>query len=463
VSMPRKGVKGQAFSTITARATAPGRGGVGIIRVSGALVPKIAKVLCGKLPKPRYARFTNFYDQNGAVIDSGLALYFKSPNSFTGEDVLELHGHGGMVVLDSLLQRVIELGAVLAKPGEFSERAFLNGKIDLAEAEAIADLIDASSKKSALAAARSLNGEFSNLIFILKEKLILLRSNVEAAIDFSEEELDLKDQKAQIKMLDELLEECRGIQRSAKQGVLLSEGLTLALVGKPNVGKSSLLNRLTGEETAIVTDIPGTTRDIVKSHLEIDGLPVHILDTAGLRDSTQDPIEQEGMRRSRDALKIADRILCIIDAAEEKSRNSEEILARLGLKEVAGKVSIVFNKIDLSHENAALKEDAHGTQVYLSARTGSGLNLLSEHIKHSAGFASSEADSSFSARKRHLEALGCVEKALISAREQLLLHQNYELSAEYLRSAQNSLSEITGEFSSDDLLAKIFSEFCVGK
>lgn len=452
--------------TIAARATPAGRGGVGIIRISGTkdAITAIAKNILSVLPKPRYAAHAIFLAANGAMLDDGLAIYFPAPYSFTGEDVLELQGHGGAIVLDVILQRVIELGARLARPGEFSERAFLNGKIDLLQAEAIADLIDASSQQAARCALRSLRGEFSQLITDLVEKLIVLRVQVEAWIDFPEEEIDPKTQKQQALEAEKILSNITEIKKVAKQGVLLREGITVVIVGKPNAGKSSLLNRLTGQDTAIVTPIPGTTRDVLRAPLQIDGLPLHLLDTAGLQE-TADIVEQEGIRRARKEIGIADHILCLVDAKDCVRRDPKIILQELGVVVPARVgVTIIFNKIDLSGESEKICEQNGIFCIYLSAKTGQGMELLRTHLKDSVGFKSlSESDGIFSARRRHLQALDEAEISVLAAQQHLQVSGALELIAEELRRAQRVLGEITGEFSSEDLLSRIFSEFCIGK
>jgi tRNA modification GTPase len=432
--------------TIAAPATPPGRGGIAVVRISGPLVKSIAEKILKKIPEPRHAFFSVFVDENNEAIDEGLALFFPAPNSFTGEDVLELHGHGGPVVVDSLMQRIISLGARLAKPGEFSERAFLNHKMDLTQAEAIADLIDASSQQAARASVRSLQGEFSKKIHALVESVIHLRMYVEAAIDFVEEEIDFLANKQVENKLTEIISQLENILANASQGSLLRDGITIVISGEPNVGKSSLLNRLSGKEIAIVTDIPGTTRDVLRSEIQIDGMPVHFIDTAGLRES-DDPVEQEGIRRAREEIQNADLVLKVVDAAVEK--NSEDAI-------------MVRNKIDLTKEKPSLIEKNSQTIISLSAKTGEGMDILKNHIKKRVGFQTA-SEGIFSARRRHIDALQRAKTFVLHGQKQLREAKAGELLAEDLRQAQLALNEITGEFSSDDLLGKIFGSFCIGK
>ncbi|HEB98890.1 MAG TPA: tRNA uridine-5-carboxymethylaminomethyl(34) synthesis GTPase MnmE, partial [Thiotrichales bacterium] len=373
--------------TIAAVATPPGRGGVGIVRISGPAVPEIARTLLGRLPEPRHAEFHRFRDAGGQVIDEGLALYFPAPRSFTGEDVLELHGHGGPVVMDLLLQRVLALGARAARPGEFSERAFLNGKLDLAQAEAIADLIDSGTAQAARAALRSLEGEFSHRIQALVEALIELRVYVEAAIDFPEEEVDFLAEPEVGQRLTALEQAFDAVQGAARQGRLLREGMTLVIAGRPNAGKSSLLNALAGRESAIVTEIPGTTRDLLREHVQIDGMPLHLIDTAGLRE-TADVVEREGVKRAWAEIERADRILLVIDDREGLAEEDRGILARLpeGVP-----VTLVYNKIDLTGRSPGPAEGEDDRPALgLSARTGAGLDALREHLKAVMGYAGAE-------------------------------------------------------------------------
>lgn len=443
--------------TIAAVATPPGRGGVGIIRVSGPGVPGLAEQLLGALPAPRLAGLHRFCDSAGETIDAGLALYFPAPHSFTGEHVLELHGHGGPVVMDLLLARVLELGARQARPGEFSERAFLNDKLDLAQAEAIADLIDSSTVQAARAASRSLQGEFSARVQVLLDTLIELRTYVEAAIDFPDEEIDfLSDGEVQ-RRLERVVENLHQVQSQARQGCLLREGMSLVLAGRPNAGKSSLLNVLAGRDTAIVTPVAGTTRDVLREHIQIDGMPLHIIDTAGLRDS-EDPVEKEGVRRAWAQIEQADRVLLVIDDQLGLSADDRAILERLPAQLPH---TLVYAKIDLSQRPAGLQGGMQDTGIALSAHTGQGVDELRNHLKAVMGYEESGAGG-FSARRRHLEALQGAAGHLHSA-QSCLNSGAGELLAEELRLAQQRLAEITGEFSSDDLLGEIFAGFCIGK
>lgn len=450
--------KGGLSDTIAAIATPPGRGGIGIVRISGPLCAQLAEQITGRIPPPRYAVFCRFRNCEGETIDQGLALYFPKPHSFTGEDVLELHGHGGPVVMDWLLSCVLQLGARLARPGEFSERAFLNNKIDLAQAEAIADLIESVSEQAARSALRSLHGEFSLQIQALREQLIELRCLVEAAIDFSDEDIDFIERGAVGDRLRELQATLRKIYRSARQGTLLREGIRVVLAGQPNVGKSSLHNRLAGFEAAIVTDVPGTTRDLLREHITIDGLPVRLSDTAGLHDSA-DIIEREGMRRTREELAHADHVLLIADDRVGLAELEQAILDELPANVPH---TLILNKIDLSGVSAERWEDSRGVVLRVSALTGAGMDLLRERLKECAGF-DAEGGGCFSARRRHLEALQQAGTAIRAAREILTEEGAEEMLAEELRQAQNALAEITGEYRSDDLLGDIFSTFCIGK
>jgi len=437
--------------TIVAQATPVGSGGVGIIRISGPQVKSIMIGFLAKEVKPKEAVFTSFFNHNQQIIDQGLALYFPAPHSFTGEDVLELQAHGSQVVIDNLLQRALELGARIARPGEFSERAFLNNKIDLTQAEAICDLINASSQQAANLAQRSLQGDFSKCINILLDQLTEFRVEVESAIDFTEEEIEFISFSAITKKLDDLIISLKNIYQSAQQGVLFQEGLRVVITGSPNVGKSSLLNWFCGYNCAIVTPIPGTTRDVLREYINLDGVPLHIIDTAGLRDS-MDQIEQEGIKRAREEVKKADLILVVTDRNEI---SFEEY------KDVINKVIVVRNKIDLTKQIAQAVKENNLEVIYISVKTGDGLNLLKECLKSKVGF-STNLEGKFMARRRHLESLAKVEEHLLQAQQQVN-NKYIELLAEELRQAQNSLGEITGKFYSDDLLDKIFSTFCVGK
>jgi tRNA modification GTPase len=443
--------------TIAAIATAAGRGGIGVVRVSGSRVISIALELLGELPSPRYAALKTFRDAHGDMIDGGIALFFPAPASFTGEDVLELQGHGGTMVLEMLLARVVELGARLAQPGEFSRRAFLNDKIDLTQAEAIADLIDSGSTLAARAAVRSLQGEFSTLVRALTEAVTDARIHVEAAIDFPEEEIDFLADAAVLARLNAAQELCSQITASAQQGALLREGMTVVIAGRPNAGKSSLLNRLAGYAAAIVTDVPGTTRDVLRERINIDGMPLHIADTAGLREDA-DVVESEGIRRAHAEMARADRILYVIDAT--LALDDATIAAEAAILPAAVPITWVFNKTDAAGASARVHSSTP-PRVYISAATGDGVDLLREHLKQSMGFAPADAGM-ISARRRHLDALSRARSHLEGAAQQLD-HRSGELMAEELRLAQIALEEITGEFTSDDLLGRIFSSFCIGK
>jgi tRNA modification GTPase len=433
--------------TIVALATPPGRGGIAVIRVSGPEVKKIALALLCKIPHHRAATYLPFFDSHQNVLDEGIAIYFPRPHSFTGEDVLELQGHGGPAVVDMLIREILQSGARLARPGEFSERAFINDKLDLTQAEAIADLIDASSEQAARSAMRSLQGEFSRQVHMLVEAIIHLRLYVEAAIDFAEEEIDfLADQQIGADLSQAILD-LACLQATANQGSLLRDGIVLVIAGKPNVGKSSLLNRLSGKDTAIVTDIPGTTRDVLRELITLDGMPLHIIDTAGLRTST-DIVEQEGIRRAQAEIAKADLILFITDAADAP----HDMTALLSAMPRNTPVILVRNKIDLTGETPALLNEKGKTVI----------SLLKNHIKQIVGFHPG-AEGSFSARRRHLDALARAHEFLFSGQQQLHVHRAGELLAEDLRQAQQALAEITGVFHSDDLLGRIFSSFCVGK
>lgn len=443
--------------TIAAQATPPGRGGVGIVRISGPLAKSCAEQLLGHCPKPRYAEYLPFYGHQNEILDQGIALWFPAPHSFTGEDVLELHGHGGPIVMDRVLAALQGIGVRLARPGEFSERAFLNGKLDLTQAEAIADLIEAGSEQAARSALNTLQGEFSRRVRELVEGLIALRSYVEAAIDFTDEEIDFLADTALQQRLDALLKQQQQIKASARQGSLLREGISLVLAGQPNAGKSSLLNALSGRDSAIVTEIAGTTRDTLREQIQIDGLPLHIIDTAGLR-STDDPVEQQGIARAWRAIQQADRILLVVDDRLGITLEDQAILAQLPATIPR---SIVRNKCDLSKQPASLAMEDGLDCLRLSAKSGEGIALLRQHLKECVGY-QEHSEGQFMARRRHLDALARAEQHMLQAQTQLN-HGMGELLAEELRLAQQALNEITGEFSSDDLLGQIFSSFCIGK
>ena len=459
--------------TISAIITAPGRGGVGIVRLSGKYALQISRQLLPLNPQPRHAHFTDFLAADGSTIDQGIALYFPAPNSYTGEDVVEFQGHGGMQVLNSLLSRTIDLGARLAIPGEFSERAFLNGKIDLVQAEAIADLIDASSQQAARSAIRTLQGEFSRKINDLVERLTIIRVNVEAAIDFSDEDIDVMSRMGVADQLEQAREFLSDIFRQAQQGSLLQEGISIVIAGKPNAGKSSLLNALSGQDSAIVTDIPGTTRDLLHQEISLSGVPVHVTDTAGLRES-EDLVEQEGVRRARQALASADHILLVADS-QTSDREMSSLLAPLELEnldseevqKILTRTTLVMNKIDLTEDPDPHMESTHYqgvplTLITLSAKKNLGISLLTNHLLESVGYKAG-VEGTFVARERHLQALRAAQGSLDKASTGVCEHLQLELIAEDLRLAQQFLGEITGEVSTDDLLGKIFASFCVGK
>lgn len=459
VFTPYLKIMSQHTTTIAAIATPPGQGGVGIIRISGPKTSEIATILLGKTPTPRYAHFTAFHGADHKILDQGLALYFPKPHSFTGEDVLELHTHGSPIVLDLLLKHLLTLDISMARPGEFSERAFLNGKVDLVQAEAIADLISATSEQAAFCALRSLQGEFSQQIHKLLELFIELRVYIEAGLDFPEEDIDLLADQHVLQTLKKIDDALNQIKNTAKQGVLLRDGMHVVIAGQPNVGKSSLLNRLSGQDSAIVTDIPGTTRDVLREHIHIDGLPLHIIDTAGIRE-TADLIELEGIRRAQKVISEADQILWVVNA---ENANFSDLFTGFDQTFPLNKLTVICNKIDLCAKKPSVEQHPKGYWlVYLSAKTGEGIDLLRTHLKSSLGFLGT-TESTFIARRRHLDAL---ERAgLHRDKTQLGLQQHHavELIAEELRLAQQALSEITGEFLPDDLLGEIFSRFCIGK
>jgi tRNA modification GTPase len=441
--------------TIVAIASAPGAAGVGVVRVSGPRVPLIATTLLGREPTPRQAHFSAFRSADGQLIDRGLLLHFPSPASYTGEHVLELQGHGSAVLLDALLRRICELGARLARPGEFTERAFLNGKLDLAQAEAVADLIAARSQAGARAALQSMEGVFSRKVDALLHALIALRVHIEAAIDFPEEEIDFLADPAIARQLHALREQLDDLLGEARRGVRLNDGLRIAIVGRPNAGKSSLLNALAGSERAIVTDIAGTTRDVVRESINLDGIVLELADTAGLRD-THDPVEREGVRRAHSERERADVVLLVTDA-----QHADTDLA--WLKDLPSSVEriVVVNKIDLGSAQAHDEQHAGAKWLWLSVKTGEGLDVLREHLKQLAGAGSGEG--AFSARRRHVLALEQVAEHLNHAAKVLVDIRAGELAAEELRQAQHALGEITGTYTSDDLLGAIFSSFCIGK
>lgn len=437
---------------IAAIATAPGRGGIGVVRISGADISRIIEGILARVPRPRYATYANFLDADGAAIDTGIVLYFPAPASFTGENVLELQGHGGPQVLRRLLDRCLELGARLAEPGEFSQRAFLNGKIDLVQAEAIADLIDAQSQEAARLAMRSLTGEFSRRVRELVDALIELRALIEASFDFPDEDIDFIEAADARGRLERLLQGVDAVRTAARQGALLREGLNVVLIGQPNVGKSSLLNRLAGFEAAIVTEIAGTTRDTVRETILLEGIPLHVIDTAGLR-ATADPVERIGIERTWKAVENADIALLLVDARHGIGPDEAAILARLP---TIPRLTI-HNKIDETGELARVSED--GKEIWLSAKYGDGIDLLRDCLLQLAGWQAMGEDV-FIARARHLEALQRAAMHLAHAKQRYL---ELELFAEELRLAQEALSSLTGEFTPEDLLGEIFGRFCIGK
>ncbi|MBI3140901.1 MAG: tRNA uridine-5-carboxymethylaminomethyl(34) synthesis GTPase MnmE [Rhodocyclales bacterium] len=440
---------------IAAVATAPGRGGIGVVRLSGPDLAPLARQLTGRIPAPRVATLARFLDASGGEIDQGLALYFPAPHSYTGEDVLELQGHGGPVVLQLLLARCVELGAHPAQPGEFTRRAFLNDKLDLAQAEAVADLIEASTAAAARSAVRSLAGEFSAAVQRLVERLIELRMLVEATLDFPEEELDFLRQADAAGRLAGLGEDVATIRQRARKGSLLRSGLHVVLAGQPNVGKSSLLNRLAGEERAIVTAIPGTTRDALRETIQVHGIPLHIIDTAGLREAA-DEVERLGVSRTWREIERADVVLLLLDAREGLTAADGAIAARLpaGVERID-----ICNKADLVGAGPRRVEEGGHVTLWLSARTGEGVELLEAELLRVAGWQAG-AEDVFMARERHLQALARAGAHLAAAQGR---QGQLELFAEELRLAQEALAEITGEFTPDDLLGEIFSRFCIGK
>ena len=441
--------------TIAAIATASGAGGIGVVRVSGPAVQLIAAQVLGSCPAPRHASYLDFKQANGDLIDRGIAIFYPNPHSYTGEDVLELQAHGGTALMQILLARCIALGARQAEPGEFTRRAYLNDKIDLAQAEAVADVINAATIEAAKSAVRSLSGEFSQRINALLLKLIDLRMFVEACLDFPEEEIDFITQGRVAEKLASIITELNSVFSKAKQGSLLREGINVVLVGQPNVGKSSLMNQLAGEEIAIVTSIAGTTRDTIKNAIQINGVPLHVIDTAGLRE-TDDEVEKFGIARTWRAAESANIALLLVDAAHGITETEKSILARLP-QEI--RKIWVHNKIDVANELPLAKEINGAMHIYLSAKTGAGLELLKSHLLKLAGY-ENNSEGVFMARARHLEALLKVERHLSIAGQQI---KSAELLAEELRIAQAALGSITGEFTSDDLLGEIFSKFCIGK
>ena len=453
----------QVTDTIVAQATAPGRAGVGIVRISGPDVEAVANIILGKVPKLRFAEYLPFNNQHKEVLDQGIALRFKAPYSFTGEDVLELQGHGGPIVMDMLIKAILTIKNVRsANPGEFSERAFMNDKLDLAQAEAIADLIEATSEQAAKSALHSLQGEFSDKINYLVESLIYLRIYVEASIDFPEEEVDFLSDGKIAKDLYQIIDNLEAVKNEAKQGAILRDGMKVVIAGRPNAGKSSLLNSLVGKESAIVTDIAGTTRDVMREHIHIDGMPLHIIDTAGLREGTNE-VEKIGIERAWQEITTADRILFMLDATTTNAEDPHQIWPDFidRLPKSIG-LTVVRNKADLTGEALTVTENNQHPVYRISAKTGLGVNVLKEHLKDIMGY-ESNTSGGFMARRRHLEAINNAQAHLLEGKVQLEEYRAGELLAEELRLAQQYLSEITGEFTSDDLLGKIFSSFCIGK
>lgn len=453
-----------ATDTIAAIATAPGQAGVGIVRVSGPEAATFARQMLGFNPRPRYAHYGPFLDTSGALIDEGIALFFPNPHSFTGEDVLELQGHGGTVILDLLLRTVCELGARLARPGEFSERAFLNDKLDLTQAEAIADLIESSSEQAARCAVRSLQGVFSRRIDALVEAVTHLRIYVEAAIDFPEEEIDFLADGKVANDLQTIMRDLDVILAEAQQGTILRDGMKVVIAGRPNAGKSSLLNALAGREAAIVTAVEGTTRDVLREHIHIDGMPLHIIDTAGLRDSP-DEVEQIGIARAWEEIRQADRILLMVDASTtpetEPQRLWPDFIDQLPK---GAPLTVIRNKVDLTGEPIGIEQphEAAAPVIRIAARSADGLDVLRDHLKQCMGFAST-TEGGFIARRRHLDALERAQEFMRQGEQQLQGFGAGELLAEDLRAAQDALGEITGAMTPDELLGKIFSSFCIGK
>ena len=445
--------------TIVAIATPPGKGGIGVVRISGKNLKPLAQAILGFVPEPRYAHHSNFYDADGQVIDQGIAIYFVSPHSYTGDDVLELQGHGSPAIMNLLLSRCMAVGARLAQPGEFTLRAFLNGKLDLIQAESVADIINATSEQAAHCAVQSLQGLFSQKIYGLVASITELRVLIEATLDFPEEETENLHAIQISKRLVSICVKLQQIFDSSKQGCLLQEGIRIVLVGKPNVGKSSLMNQLAEDDISIVTEIPGTTRDAVQQTIHISGVPLHLVDTAGLRE-TDDIVEQSGIVRTFNAMKKADMLLLVVDS---RSMNLDDISLPEGLPSALPRITI-YNKIDLLNKEPTITEDSNGPVIWLSAKTGKGLPLLRQKLLSTAGWQSGNAgEGIFMARQRHLEALHqakvTLQNAVILAEELSQL----DLLAEELRMAQQALSTITGEYTADDLLGEIFSSFCIGK
>lgn len=440
--------------TIAAIATAPGRGGVGVIRISGARLETMAEVLCGKKPPPRLATLASIRADDNSIIDKGLLLFFPAPNSYTGEDVLEIHGHGGPVVLQMVLQQCLQAGARLAQPGEFTRRAYLNGKLDLAQAEAVADLIEAETTSAARSAARSLQGEFSRQIEELVSQLTQLRARIESSFDFPEEDIDDLIEGEVFERIERIENQLERVFERARQGRLLQNGLQVVFAGAPNVGKSSLLNCLAGDDLAIVSPVPGTTRDVVRGVLQIEGIPLHIIDTAGLHE-TEDVVEKIGIRRTWNEIAQADVVVFLTDVRKGWGAEEKEILDKL--PKDRARITL-YNKIDLTGQRAESREKTGGTEIFLSAKTGDGVSLLREALLKIAGW--HPAEDVFIARERHLQALAKAHQYVRAARTHRV---QLELLAEDLRRAQQALSEVTGAYTADDLLGEIFGQFCIGK
>jgi tRNA modification GTPase len=444
----------QNLDTIAALATAPGIGGIGIVRISGLNVAEVVLSIIGRDLSPRHATFSAFHDIDGSVIDRGIAIYFPGPNSYTGEDILELHGHGGSAVLQLLLRRCINAGARIALPGEFTQRAYINNKLDLVQAESIADLINATSEQAARCATRSLEGGFSKAINKLIKDLIDLRMRIEAGLDFPEEDIDPNEKEYSEKKLNFIIEDLEAVFKSAKQGSILREGAHIALVGQPNVGKSSLLNRLSGEETALVSEIAGTTRDAIRQEINIQGIALHIIDTAGLRES-QDVVERMGMDRTKDIINKVDAVVVLTAVNLDCDENNRKIVELI--PESIPKLYVI-NKIDLVNQDARSEIIDGDTYIYLSAKNDDGIDFLRSKILTLLNWHGESGV--YMARERHLEALVQAKEILLRAGKQL---KHPELFAEDLRLTQEALSKITGEYTSDDLLGEIFSRFCIGK
>ncbi|WP_431603640.1 tRNA uridine-5-carboxymethylaminomethyl(34) synthesis GTPase MnmE [Arsenophonus symbiont of Ornithomya chloropus] len=450
--------------TIIAQATPIGRGGIGILRISGPKVVEIAKFFLGKLPQPRYADYLPFCNKNGQLLDKIIVLYFPAPYSFTGEDILELHGHGGRIILDLLLQEILQIDEVrIAKPGEFSQRAFLNEKIDLTQAEAIADIIDANSEAAARSAVNSLQGVFSKHIHVIVEALINLRIYVEAAIDFPDEKINfLSENKIKLE-LNHLITDVKNIEKEASQANLLREGIKIVIAGPPNTGKSSLLNVLSGYETAIVTNVAGTTRDVLRENINIESIPFNIIDTAGLREAI-DEVEKIGIQRAWKEIKEAHHVLFMIDSTKTGIQETKNILSKFMTKlDKTIPVTVIRNKVDISNEPIEKVKIGDFFMIRLSVHKKKGIHLLRNHLKKTFSGLHQHVDSRFLARRRHIQAINIALKHLQQGDQQFIVFNAIDLLAEELRLAQLSLNEITGKFTSDDLLSEIFSNFCIGK